>query len=67
MKQTQNRKEALLEHFSGKFNRNATLKRYWRALVEHKTSSQAERETNRRMEAVYKRSLLKKAFFPWRR
>ena len=67
LKQTQEKKDILLEHFSVKFSRNTTLKRYFRVLKANAEQQRREKELNERMREVYERNLFKKAFFPWRK
>jgi hypothetical protein len=42
------------------------LKKSWKLLKDNAIEAQEKRRINKAMDEVYKRNLLKKAFFPWR-
>jgi hypothetical protein len=66
MKKEQNRRENLLEFFSKKYSEHIILKKAWKIFEENKNERQKAKELERKMDAVYRKNLLKKAFFPWR-
>lgn len=66
MKKEQNRREKLLESFSEKYSQHIVFKKVWKLLDEHRKERQNARLLDQKMDAVYKKNLCKKAFFPWR-
>lgn len=66
MKKEQNRRENLLESFSKKYSEHIIFKKVWKILDDHRRERQFAKELDRKMDAVYRKNLLKKAFFPWR-
>lgn len=66
MKKEQNRRENLMDSFSQKYSEHIILKRAWKLLEDNRSQRKLARELDHKMDAVYRKNLLKKAFFPWR-
>jgi hypothetical protein len=66
MKKEQSRRENLLDSFSQKYSEHVIFKKVWKLLEQNKRERQEARELEQKMDGVYKKNLLKKAFFPWR-
>jgi hypothetical protein len=66
MKKEQNRRENLMDSFSQKYSEHILMKRAWKFLEDNRNERKFARELDLKMDAVYRKNLLKKAFFPWR-
>ena len=55
-----------MEHFSKKYRDNVILKKTLRILKNYQIERQAAKIRDLKMDSVYRKNLLKKAFFPWR-
>ena len=66
MKKEQHRKEVLLEAVSSRYAKCAVLKKVWKVFRENQAERKYQRELENQMDDIYRRNLLKKAFFPWR-
>ena len=42
------------------------MKKAWKVFVENRNERKRAKELDRQMDEVYRRNLMKKAFFPWR-
>jgi hypothetical protein len=66
MKKEQNRRENLLDAFSRKYSEHIILKKAWKMLEDNRRDRQHAKALDRKMDALYRHNLVKKAFFPWR-
>jgi hypothetical protein len=55
-----------MDSFSQKYSEHILLKRAWKILEDNRHDRKSARELDLKMDAVYRKNLLKKAFFPWR-
>ena len=66
MKKEQNRRENLLDSFSKKYSEHIILKKGWKLMDDNRKERKFAKELDRKMDLVYRKNLIKKAFFPWR-
>lgn len=66
LKKEQNRRERLLDSFSQKYSEHTVLKRAWKLVEENREERKVARELDAKMDSLYRKNLIKKAFFPWR-
>lgn len=55
-----------MDSFSQKYSEHILLKKAWKLLEDNRKERKLARELDLKMDGVYRKNLLKKAFFPWR-
>jgi hypothetical protein len=55
-----------MEHFSEKLRRNLILKKCFKLLKDNEQERKLAKLKDAKMDAIYRRNLIKKGFFPWR-
>lgn len=56
----------MLDSFSKKYSEHVILKKTWKMFEDNRNERQHAKELDRKMDALYRKNLIKKAFFPWR-
>ena len=55
-----------MEHLSKKYARNLLLKKSLKILKDYELERKMAKARDKRMDALYRKNLMKKSFFPWR-
>ena len=55
-----------MEHLSKKYAQNILLKKSLKILKDYEMERKMAKARDKRMDAIYRRNLMKKSFFPWR-